>query len=65
MQFCLRFAVLSGVAWQPVCAQTAAPASTQETFDTGTKTDYAPGTVALASGSWTFTDAVLGADAAD
>ncbi|MGY2130627.1 DNA/RNA non-specific endonuclease [Hymenobacter sp. HD11105] len=33
---------------------------TQETFDTGSKSDYATATVSLATGSWTFTEAALG-----
>jgi ribose 5-phosphate isomerase RpiB len=36
-----------------------------ENFDTGTKTSYAAASVTLASGSWTFTDAVIGSLAAD
>ncbi|WP_262385947.1 DNA/RNA non-specific endonuclease [Hymenobacter sp. BT491] len=40
-------------------------ANTQETFDTGTKTDYATGTVALTTGNWILTDGVLGATDAD
>ncbi|MFD2717168.1 IPT/TIG domain-containing protein [Hymenobacter monticola] len=31
-----------------------------EDFETGTKTGYAAGTVTLASGTWTFSDALLG-----
>lgn len=31
-----------------------------EDFETGTKTSYAAGSVALASGSWTFSDALVG-----
>lgn len=46
-----------------VGAQTLAP--TQETFETGTKPDYATGTVTLSTGDWTLTDALLGTDAAD
>ncbi|MCC3155418.1 DNA/RNA non-specific endonuclease [Hymenobacter sp. BT770] len=41
-------------------ARPAPAALTQETFDTGTKTDYSAGTVALATGNWVLTDAVLG-----
>jgi endonuclease G len=44
-------------------AQAAAP--TQETFETGTKPDYATGTVTLSTGDWTFTDALLGTEAGD
>ena len=40
-------------------------ASPLESFETGTKTDYATGTVAFTTGSWTLTDAVVGTDAAD
>ncbi|WP_143310555.1 hydrolase [Chitinophaga vietnamensis] len=36
-----------------------------ENFDTGTKGAYATGTVNLSSGSWTFTDALLGNLATD
>ncbi len=36
-----------------------------ESFEIGTKTDYTPGTVAFATGSWTLADAVVGTDAAD
>ncbi|WP_151089262.1 DNA/RNA non-specific endonuclease [Hymenobacter baengnokdamensis] len=39
--------------------------STQESFETGTKTDYPAATVALATGNWDFTDALLGTDAND
>jgi hypothetical protein len=36
-----------------------------ENFDTGTKSSYAAASVTLTSGSWTFTDAVIGSLAAD
>jgi endonuclease G len=36
-----------------------------ESFETGTKPEYATGAVAFANGSWTLTDAVVGTDAAD
>jgi PKD repeat protein len=36
-----------------------------ETFDTGTKTAYATGTVALPSGTWTLNDALLGNTTSD
>jgi endonuclease G len=39
--------------------------ATTESFDTGTKTDYATGTITLPTGDWDFTDALLGTDAAD
>jgi PKD repeat protein len=39
--------------------------SLAETFDTGTKTAYATGTVALPSGTWTLNDALLGSSASD
>lgn len=42
-----------------------ATADVQETFDTGTKPEYPAGTVALPSGNWTLTDAVLGSAEAD
>jgi hypothetical protein len=37
-----------------------AGSSLSETFDTGTKGAYATGTVALATGTWTLNDALLG-----
>ena len=43
----------------------AAAASTVENFETGTKTSYAIGTVALSTGSWTFNEALLGNTTAD
>ena len=39
---------------------TLAATVTTETFETGTKTAYAAGDVTLATGTWTFTDALLG-----
>jgi endonuclease G len=39
--------------------------TTAESFETGTKTDYAPSTVVFPSGSWTLSDAVVGTEAAD
>lgn len=36
-----------------------------ETFESGTKTDYAISNVALASGSWTFNDALIGTSTSD
>jgi len=42
-----------------------AGSSLKETFDTGTKTAYAVGTVTLATGSWTLDDALLGNTTAD
>ncbi|WP_201978311.1 IPT/TIG domain-containing protein [Hymenobacter rubidus] len=36
-----------------------------EDFETGTKTTYAAASVALASGSWTFSDALIGTSFAD
>jgi endonuclease G len=47
----------------PLAVQQAA--STTESFEKGTKTDYAAGTVNFDSGDWTLTDAVVGTDAAD
>ena len=44
---------------------TAAAQSTQETFETGTKTDYPAATVPLGTGNWDFTDALLGTGADD
>ena len=58
-------ALLAALGWHSAQAQTTAPAATQETFDAGTKPDYATGPVTLGTGAWTFTDALLGADAAD
>ena len=46
-------------------AQNAAAAGFPEAFEAGTKTAYASGTVALASGAWTFDDALLGNSTAD
>lgn len=64
------FLLFSGLVFQP--AQASKPAitratatDTQETFDTGAKAEYPAGTVALATGSWTLTDAVLGSSEAD
>ncbi|HJW33469.1 MAG TPA: PKD domain-containing protein [Holophagaceae bacterium] len=37
----------------------------KETFETGTKTAYATGTVALTTGTWTLNDALLGNTASD
>ncbi len=42
-----------------------AGSSLSETFNTGTKTAYATGTVALATGTWTLNDALLGSTASD
>lgn len=42
-----------------------AGSSLKETFDTGTKTAYAVGTVALTTGTWTLNDALLGNTTAD
>lgn len=42
-----------------------AGSSLKETFDTGTKTAYAVGTVTLSTGSWTLDDALLGNTTAD
>ncbi|WP_257307078.1 PKD domain-containing protein [Geothrix campi] len=42
-----------------------AGSSLKETFDTGTKTAYATGTVALATGTWTLNDALLGNTTSD
>ena len=51
----------------PATALTQGTAATgfPEGFETGTKTAYAVGTVALGSGSWTLDDALLGSTAAD
>jgi hypothetical protein len=46
-------------------SQNAAATGFPETFDTGTKTAYTSGTVALSSGSWTLNDALLGSTTAD
>jgi endonuclease G len=56
--------LLAGLSWQTAQAQVTATGA-QETFDTGSKPNYAAGSVALPSGTWTFTDAVLGSDPAD
>ncbi|GLH67569.1 DUF4350 domain-containing protein [Geothrix edaphica] len=42
-----------------------AGSSLKETFDSGTKTAYATGTVALPTGTWTLNDALLGNTTAD
>jgi PKD repeat protein len=42
-----------------------AGSSLRETFDSGTKTAYAVGTVALPTGTWTLNDALLGNTTAD
>ncbi|WP_257312721.1 PKD domain-containing protein [Geothrix fuzhouensis] len=42
-----------------------AGSSLKETFDTGTKTAYATGTVALPTGTWTLNDALLGNTSSD
>lgn len=39
---------------------TASPPPFFEDFETGTKTSYTPASVALASGGWTFTEALIG-----
>jgi hypothetical protein len=48
-----------------VTIQAAAPTTLQEAFDTGTKTAYSAGSVSLASGSWTLSDALLGSSSSD
>ncbi|WP_240731541.1 DNA/RNA non-specific endonuclease [Hymenobacter radiodurans] len=70
LQSSFRFLLLfSCLAFQPAPAGQQAASLTatnpQETFDTGSKTDYAAGTVAFATGTWTLTDAVLGNTEAD
>jgi endonuclease G len=67
--------LLSSLAFQPARAGDGSPntlvaaaptaATTQESFDTGSKADYPAGPVALGTGTWTFTDAVLGNAPAD
>ncbi|MFC7667586.1 hypothetical protein ACFQT0_09450 [Hymenobacter humi] len=63
--------LLSSITFLPAHAEARRPlevgvlAATQETFDTGTKPDYASGSVALATGSWILADAVLGSTADD
>jgi PKD repeat protein len=42
-----------------------AGSSLKETFDTGTKTAYATGSVSLSTGTWTLNDALLGNTTAD
>jgi hypothetical protein len=42
-----------------------AGSSLKETFDTGTKTAYAVGSVTLSTGSWTLDDALLGSTTSD
>jgi endonuclease G len=58
-------ALLLALGWHSTQAQTTSPTATQETFDTGTKADYTTGPVTLSTGSWIFSDALLGSDAAD
>ncbi|WP_223284771.1 DNA/RNA non-specific endonuclease [Hymenobacter qilianensis] len=58
---CLAFQ--SAPAGQQAASLTAT--NPQESFDSGTKTDYTAGTVSLATGTWTLTDAVLGNTEAD
>ncbi|SMB84211.1 DNA/RNA non-specific endonuclease [Hymenobacter roseosalivarius DSM 11622] len=57
------FAFQAAPAGQQATSLTAA--NPQESFDTGTKADYAAGSVAFATGTWTLTDAVLGNAEAD
>ncbi|WP_426059804.1 DNA/RNA non-specific endonuclease [Hymenobacter sp. B1770] len=67
--------LLSSLAFQPARAGDGSPsalvavastaATTQESFDSGSKPEYPAGSVALGTGSWTFTDAVLGSSPAD
>lgn len=49
----------------PINTFAAAAANTIENFETGTKGSYATGTVALATGSWTLNDALIGNTTAD
>lgn len=49
----------------PSVAANATTAGFPETFETGTKTAYAADAVTLASGAWTFDDALLGNTTAD
>ncbi|RFM29007.1 hydrolase [Deminuibacter soli] len=46
----------------PAATRTATPAAAgfSESFETGTKNSYAEGTINLSTGSWHFTDALLG-----
>lgn len=60
-RFLLFLPLLAG-RLSPAAAQAPTP---PETFDTGTKAEYSAGPVALTSGPWTLTDAVLGAAEAD
>ena len=46
-------------------SNTSGASSLAEAFDTGTKTSYATGTVALATGTWTLNDALLGSSSSD
>lgn len=60
---CLLLVPLLALPLGRVAAQT--PSNTQETFETGTKSDYPTGTVTLPTGNWDFTDALLGTEAND
>ena len=44
----------------PALVKAVTATTTTETFETGTKTAYAAADVTLATGTWTFTDALLG-----
>ncbi|GGF13721.1 hypothetical protein GCM10011383_26200 [Hymenobacter cavernae] len=60
---CLAFSpasVSNRSVWQRPFAE-----GTQESFDSGSKTDYGTGTVALSTGNWILSDAVLGNSEAD
>ena len=54
----------AAVAATTITANATAPGF-PEGFESGTKASYAVGTVALASGTWTFTDALIGNTTAD
>ena len=55
----------SGTASRQITVNPASVAALTESFETGTKAAYATGTVTLGTGSWTFTDALLGTSTSD
>ncbi|HEY4151408.1 MAG TPA: hypothetical protein VGM41_20860, partial [Chitinophagaceae bacterium] len=57
---CKKDSSTTGVATPALIRGTLAATVTTETFETGTKAAYAAGNVTLATGTWTFTDALIG-----
>ncbi|MFD1467872.1 hydrolase [Hymenobacter caeli] len=62
---CAKLDTAPAVLTAQATAQNAAAAGFPEAFETGSKAAYASATVALASGTWTFDDALLGTASAD